>query len=276
MTSELMALGFVGEYLGAEDTLTYHRPVVEYLGRPHVSMRVNWTLDDLVPLPDSDSARIQRLPEPRSLEVGQVVWLVGATLYNRCQRLRGAQPMADEFARWRLFRGAFNYRFATFDSIVTIARSWFRDILRHRLYIALYSPPFLDRGVASDYLRTIEALPLEPGDRVWLLVGLYYREVRDDERYALARQLAVLDGVCEGPDEFDQIVEDRANWLRKERLFESSHAAVGNYPVEPSDQLWNLQVLMRETLETVRLNRPFLHMTPRLPDDLTVEDFLKR
>lgn len=206
----------------AQDLLTYHLPVVrDDEGHLYTPDRETWGPADLRRIRESDYKFVTRFEDEQLQYVpnGVVVFVVGATLYNRCSRIDELKEFSDVFHAWDILGGPFSWRSGTREEFGRLNRRML-DALERPFYESLFARDggrFI--GEAERIFWVLERLSDVPDEVTLLLRGLYYHERRDLTKYELVRQLATARQYANA-EAFDKAVEDRVAWLSGTRLRE--------------------------------------------------------
>lgn len=209
----------------AQDLLTYHFPVVrDEEGNLYTPRRENWGPADLRLINERDHKFVTFFEEEQLQYVasGIVVFVVGATFYNRCSRIAELKDFSDVFHAWDVLVGPFSWRSGTREEFGRLNRRML-DALERPFYESLFARDggrFIGDGERIFWV--LERLSDVPDEVSLLLRGLFYRERRDLTKYELVRQLAAVQHYA-GEEDFDKAVEDRVAWLSKTRLREEEY-----------------------------------------------------
>ncbi|QGH70777.1 hypothetical protein [Pseudactinotalea sp. HY158] len=214
----LSVVGFVGDYRGGRDALMGYRPVVsDEAGREMVALRDDWRPADLEPVRIGDEDYIHRFPEEygRVLEPGEIIWLAGQTMVNRCVDLEPGYTMKT----WSSFTHEYRFQVGPRENLQELSTRLLQAATR-RLHDALYSTQAIRAGTAQGYFRVIDNLPYAPLVERQLQRGLYYFECREMAHYEMVRSDLVIDGVFDSEAAVDDAIESMRAGLRETRLRE--------------------------------------------------------
>lgn len=206
----------------AQDLLSYHLPVVrDDEGRLFTPVREDWSQADLRPIDERDHKFVTFFEDEQLQFVrsGTIVFVVGATFYNRCSRIDELKEFSDVFHGWDVLVGPFSWRGGTREEFGRLNRRMLAALERP-FYESLFARDggrFI--GEAERIFWVLERLSDVPDETTLLLRGLYYHERRDVTKYELVRQLATVHHYATA-GEFDSAIEERINWLSKSRLRE--------------------------------------------------------
>lgn len=206
----------------AQDLLTFHLPVLENeVGELLTPTREKWREGDLRPIRARDQKFITRFDREQLqlVQEGCIVFVVGATFYNRCSRIEELREFSDGFHSWEILTGPFSWRAGSREEFNRLNNRML-DALEAPFYEALFGRAG-DRfvGDAERLFWVLERLSDVPQNVTLLMRGLYYRERRDVTRYELLSQLAATESYG-NVSAFKSAVEERAEWLSRARLHE--------------------------------------------------------
>lgn len=212
VVEEAMKLvGFVGDYRGTKNSLTYFRPVVNFANANWVAMTQCWTKEDLRRLEPADYRYVQPLNEV-DVRPGDGVWVAGQLLVNRCVDIEG---FGNRLKVWRSFRGEYRFSAGSYAHFLELNQQIYAAAVR-LLHRALFDPA--DLGRASRIFEVVNNLHYVDSHDQQIQRGLYYHEVREMHRYAMVSADAVVDGLVANQEDFDGAVQDLVKRLSGVRL----------------------------------------------------------
>lgn len=228
----LILVGMVGTLREqAQDLLTYHFPVIrdDSNGKFYVPTQEVWTPDDLRPMRDGDQKFLTMLNEEHQeiIRPGQLVFVVGATFYNRCSRIGELTKFSDGFQSWEILSGPYSWRPGTREEFGRLNANML-NVLLPAFYRSLFSP--FNGGFIGDperYFWILERLSAVPESDTLLARAIYYRERRDADRYELVVEWSRVHGY-ESRLDFEDAVERRVGWLRETRLEDLANLPSGS------------------------------------------------
>ena len=218
-------VGIVGSVTEqAQDLLTYHLPVLrDDEGQLFTPTREDWTSADLQPIDVQDHKFLTFIDEEQLqfVPTGVVIFVAGATFYNRCSRIDELREFSDVFHGWDILAGPFSWRCGTREEFGRLNRRML-DALETPFYEALFSSNSMRfMGEAERIFWVLQRLSDLPEADLLLLRGIYYHERRDATKYELVQQLAAARYYTDA-ETFDEAVEQRLRWLSRSRLREEA------------------------------------------------------
>lgn len=218
----MILVGFISELSGNEDHLLQVEPVIRVGGLEYVAPSDAWQADDVRLVTDDLKRFVNYLDADshRELLASQVVWLAGG---NFVSDLHGISSLGGNLrvGSWPLFGPGFRWSVGTPTQFAEYSMQLAQQ-LEKSLYAALFDALEKSHGDATSIMRLYEVLDIPRTLQREVNVGLFYYETRDMRSYDLVRFEAVLEGVVQRPEQFDQEVSNFADDLRKARLSESN------------------------------------------------------
>lgn len=209
-------LGFVGDFKGNQNALTYFRPALRIDGSNYVAMTDSWTRADLRVISDSEvNDFVWTLPERdrEYVNEGDVVWLAGSTFVNTCLRQTPElDQVANQLASWATFEGPYAVKAGSLSGVQELSKTIF-NVVSARFYRYVCGVVTAAPGALSDIRQIVDGLQLVDSFDTYLLRGVYYLVVGEPDRYDLNKQMGVALGYIPSEAEFDRAVRERQSFV---------------------------------------------------------------
>lgn len=224
MVAEYKLRGFMGNLVGAEDSLRARRPVVEISSGFAVPDREDWTAQDLVPIDNQDLRHLSMLSSnfDQKIQESQLIWFIGGELLRATQS-SALMSVWDEFASWQVFAGPVRYAIGSLEEFQRLNVRIFTAV-KPALHNALFDHWECSHGDAKRIFRVMDALTGLPSTELEPERGIYFHEMRELDSYEYVRGCAVLEGAFESEKAFDDEVSSRIRWFAANRLREGAQA----------------------------------------------------
>jgi hypothetical protein len=219
-SSQLMLVGFIGDFSGSQPSLQVFRPVVARDGERFAALRGRWSLEDLEPIHETQYHYITVLHE-EPINEGDVVWIVNDSFRSRVSDIDELRALSNGMMRWRQFENLYAFTIGTAAAFQEFSNQLYAGAVR-ALHYMLFDPSASSNGAAQSAFDVISSVHYSDRRDQQIQRGLYYNELRDEHRYSMVRKASVLDGFFDMEEHYDSEVTSLRDFLNAERLRELS------------------------------------------------------